>query len=229
MPQDTLKQIFRFLPAHSLLASEMVCKLWRDLASKDDAHWEVRDEDGSEGCEGGRVGGREDDNWLFFVRGSPSPFIFTACAFSAPPSFSSALFPPSLLPSHLQGTVQADLWHISPENFSPPPDPVKLLYMLTYSPSPFPTPPSLPRSSLPSSQELCKRTYGISPEKFSPPPDPVKLLYMLTYSPSPSPTPPSLPYLAPSFPPPRNCARGPMVFLLTIFLRRQIPSSCSTC
>lgn len=42
MPQDTLKLIFRFLPAPSLLASEMVCRLWRDLASKDDAHWEVR-------------------------------------------------------------------------------------------------------------------------------------------------------------------------------------------
>ncbi|GAB5033396.1 fbox domain containing protein [Nannochloropsis oceanica] len=70
LPQDTLKQIFRFLPAHSLLASEIVCRLWRDLASMDDAHWEQ---------------------------------------------------------------LCKRAYGISPENFSPPPDPVKLLYMLTYS------------------------------------------------------------------------------------------------
>jgi len=50
LPQDTIKQILRFLPAQSLLVSEMVCRLWRDLASTDDAHWEVSD--GSRGPRG---------------------------------------------------------------------------------------------------------------------------------------------------------------------------------
>ncbi len=70
LPLETLKQVFRFLPAPSLLAAEMVCRLWRDLASKDDAHWE-------ELCK--------------------------------------------------------RTYGISPEQFTPPPDPVKLLYMLTYN------------------------------------------------------------------------------------------------
>jgi len=81
--------------------------------------------------EGGWEGGRM-ITWLFFVRGSPSP-LFLQLALS-----------PRLPPSH-------------PLSFLPP-------------------------YSLPTSQELCKRTYGISPENFSPSPDPVKLLYMLTYS-----------------------------------------------
>ncbi|TFJ81010.1 hypothetical protein NSK_007653 [Nannochloropsis salina CCMP1776] len=70
LPQDTIKQILRFLPAPSLLVSEMVCRLWRELASTDDAHWK---------------------------------------------------------------DLCKRTYGLSPENFSPPPDPVKLLYMLTYS------------------------------------------------------------------------------------------------
>lgn len=38
LPHETLKLIFRFLPAKSLISSEMVCSLWRD-ASKDNTYW----------------------------------------------------------------------------------------------------------------------------------------------------------------------------------------------
>lgn len=89
LPQDTLKQIFRFLPAHSLLASEIVCRLWRDLASKDDAHWEVRHE-----------GVREGESWL----------NRNLCALS-----SHAYLPLSLsLPSYVSsGTLQTGLRDIA--------------------------------------------------------------------------------------------------------------------
>lgn len=39
LPSDTLKQIFRFLPAPALCAAEMVCPLWRSIAAQDDAWW----------------------------------------------------------------------------------------------------------------------------------------------------------------------------------------------
>ena len=47
-------------------------------------------------------------------------------------SFTYSSLPPSLLPLPFQELCKRT-YGISPENFSPPPDPVKLLYMLTYS------------------------------------------------------------------------------------------------
>lgn len=39
LPSETLKQVFRFLPAPSLCTAEMVCPHWRAVASEDDAWW----------------------------------------------------------------------------------------------------------------------------------------------------------------------------------------------
>lgn len=39
LPVETLQQVFRFLPAPSLCAVEMVCPHWRAVASEDDGWW----------------------------------------------------------------------------------------------------------------------------------------------------------------------------------------------
>lgn len=70
LPRETLQLIFRFLPARSLCAAEMVCPLWRSIAAQDDDWW---------------------------------------------------------------ASLCESKFGVSPDSFTPPPDPTKMLYVLQYS------------------------------------------------------------------------------------------------